>query len=70
MMVASDMMRGLGWTNARSNVAALVALPGILGSRWRIQSRRKRSARMIEAMLYREMPPLQRARFKKLGWLK
>lgn len=70
MMAASDWMRGLGWTNVRANVTALAQLPAMMRSRWRIQSARRVGAREIEGLLYREMPPLQRARFRRLGLVK
>jgi hypothetical protein len=70
MMLVSDASRGLLLANLRANLLALVHLPGILASRWKIQSSRKVGSSEIEAMLYHEMPPLQRQRFKRLGLIK
>jgi hypothetical protein len=67
MMLISDVMRGLMWTNVTANLTALMHLPGILASRSKIQSTRKVSISSIEKMLYPVMPPLQRQRFKRLG---
>jgi GT2 family glycosyltransferase len=67
MMVLSDAARGLLWANFSANLTALVNLPGILASRFKIQSTRKVTPASIEKMLYPKMPPIQRKRFKWLG---
>jgi hypothetical protein len=65
MMLASDLKRGLIVANLRANATVAVNLPGILVSRWQIQSRRTVSVAEIDRQLYRGLPPLQKLRFER-----
>lgn len=70
MMVVSDVKRGLLLANLGANGTALMMLPGILVSRWKIQSRRKVSPAEIDKLLIHDLPPLQRRRFERLGLMR
>lgn len=70
MMLVSDMKRGLLGPHLRAILTALMHLPGILASRRRIQSERKVTLAVIDKLLVHELPPLQRARFERLGLAK
>ncbi|HVQ45016.1 MAG TPA: glycosyltransferase family 2 protein [Candidatus Saccharimonadia bacterium] len=70
MMLVSDARRGLLGSNLRANGTALVHMPGILASRWRIQAQRAVSVAAIDALLVHALPPLQRKRFEQLGWVR
>jgi GT2 family glycosyltransferase len=70
MMLASDASRGLVLANLRANLLALVYLPAMLVSRYKIQSARKVSLSVIDGMLYPGMPPLQLKRFRRMGLIK
>jgi hypothetical protein len=67
MMLVSDLKRGLLVANLGANGTALMMLPGVLVSRWKIQSGRKVKPAEIDKLLVHELPPLQRLRFERLG---
>lgn len=65
MMMVSDARRGLLVSNLRANLVALAHLPGILADRWRIQARRSVSDAYIDSILYHDLPPQQKLRFRR-----
>jgi GT2 family glycosyltransferase len=65
MMVASDLKRGLVLVNIKGNFIALWHMPGILIDRYHIQRRRKVSLSYIDSILYHDLPPLQKLRFRR-----
>jgi hypothetical protein len=70
MMLISDIRRGLLVSNLRARLEALAHLPGILGSRIRIQKRRKVAVATVDTLLVHTLPPLQRLRFERLGLMR
>jgi GT2 family glycosyltransferase len=70
MMLVSDAKRGLIASNLKANFVALLHLPVMLASRWQIQRKRKVTISEIDRILYHQLPPLQRLRFQRVGFVK
>ncbi len=65
LMFVSDLRRRQLGTFFHSSLTALVHLPGILVDRWHIQRMRTVTPAAIDRLLYHDLPPLQKLRFRR-----
>jgi GT2 family glycosyltransferase len=70
MTVVSDLMRGMLIPNLKANLTAGAHMPAVLVERWKVQSMRQVTIAEIDRLLVHELPPLQRLRLERLGWMR